>query len=337
MRKPGLVTLACCALALIASACSVPSKPALAQSQGNIPVIVMAEDSDPKTVKRSSDINKRVMAALKQSMMNHGFRMIDEEMMAVELGWKIRDRRPKTELVKAAKLANKQASASLRSRALALYRIHAYLKDVGFANEVKVRIDGELYDLQSNRFLGTYEIPLKTFSAPADCNSACVSEIVGKHARDIATSIGDVLGRKLAYLSPSAGGGSSSTVSSQSGDPRCKNMTTPYTLSFKRFSAKEVNKLVSVMTNAGNVSAQNAFPCYVRHNLLSQEAAIQKYEYVSNATTAKLNQWISVVLSDMGLEPSEDVVMRVSGNEINLEKVIQESQPKDVPEGAKFN
>lgn len=335
MRTPGLLSLACCALAMAISACS-SSTPAHAQSRDNIPVIVMPEDSDPKTVKRTSDINKRVMAELKQSMMNHGFRMIDEEMMAVELGWKVRDRRPKTELIKAAKLANKEANASLRSRALALYRIHAYKQDQGFANELKVRIDGELYDLQSNEFLGTYEIPLKSYSAPADCNAPCISEEVGKHARDIATSIGEVLGRKLAYLSPSSGSGTSSTVSS-SGDPRCKNMTTPFTLSMKRFDPKEANKLISVMTNKGNVSANSKFPCYVRHNLLGREAAVQKYEYVSSATTAKLNQWISVILQDMGLKPSEDVVMRVSGNEIFLEKVIERSEPQDVPDDAKFN
>lgn len=340
MRKSRLMSLfSYLALAIFVSACAATGTPANAQSRDNIPVIVMPEDSDPKTVKRTSDINKRVSAALKESMSRHGFRMVDEEMLAVDMGWRIRDRRPKTELIKAAKLANNQGNANQRARALALYRIHAYLKDIGFANELKVRIDGELYDLQTNEFLGTYEIPLKSYSAPADCNSSCISENVGQHARDIAASIGEVLGRKLAYLSPSSGTGTSSGVSGGggSGDSRCKNMTTAFTLSFKRFDAEEVSELLSVMTNSGTVSKANEFPCFVRYDLLGREAATQKYEYVSTATTAKLDQWISVILSDMGLSPSKDVVLRVSGSQISMEKIITRSEPQEVPEDSKFN
>jgi hypothetical protein len=332
-------TIACLGIGFLATACATAhgSSPAHAQSRNNIPVIVMPEDSDPRTVRRSSDINKRVMAELKQSMMNHGFRMRDEEMLAVDLGWRVRDRRPKTELVRAAKLANREASASTRSRALALYRIHAYKEDIGFANEIKVRIDGELYDLQTNEFIGTYEIPLQSYSAPANCNSACISEEVGGHARQIATSIGEVLGRKLAYLSPSAGASSSTVTAGGGGDPRCRNMTTSYTLSFKRFSSAEVNDLLSVMTNTGATSAESEFPCFVRYDLLNKQAAVQSYEYVSTATTAKLDQWISIILSDMGLSPDSDVVLRVGGASIDMEKVIARSQPQEVPADAKFN
>jgi hypothetical protein len=331
--------LACVGIGFLATACAATAgSPAHAQSRNNIPVIVMPEDSDPRTVRRSSDINKRVMAELKQSMMNHGFRMLDEEMLAVQLGWEIRDRRPKTELVRAAKLANREATANTRSRALALYRIHAYKEDLGFANEIKVRIDGEIYDLQTNEFIGTYEIPLQSYSAPAKCNSACISEEVGSHAREIATSIGEVLGRKLAYLSPAGGGGTSSTVTSGgSGDPRCRNMTTAYTLRFKRFTNEEVNELLSVMTNTGSMSAAQEFPCFVRYDLLNKQAAVQSYEYVSTATTAKLDQWISIILSDMGLHPDSDVVLRVGGASIDMEKVISRRQPQQVPDGAKFN
>jgi hypothetical protein len=339
MKKSWLSrAIACIGIGFLASACAAAQgSPANAQTRNNIPVIVMAEDSDPRTVRRSSDINKRVMAELKQSMMNHGFRMRDEEMLAVQLGWDVRDRRPKTELVRAAQLANREATASTRSRALALYRIHAYKEDIGFANEIKVRIDGEMYDLQTNEFIGTYEIPLQSYSAPANCNAACISEEVGGHAREIATSIGEVLGRKLAYLSPSAGASSSTVTSGGGGDPRCRNMTTSYTLSFKRFSSAEVNDLLSVMTNTGATSAESEFPCFVRYDLLNKQAAVQSYEYVSTATTAKLDQWISIILSDMGLSPDSDVVLRVGGASIDMEKVIARSQPQEVPDDAKFN
>ena len=136
----------------VLTACTSISYPAHAQSQNNIPVIVMGEDEDPSSVGRKSDIFKRVLAELKDSMLRHGFRIRDEEMIAVDLGWKIVERRPKTELIEAAKLANQEAKGNLRSRALALFRIHANSKKLSYTNKVETRIAGELYDLVSNEF-----------------------------------------------------------------------------------------------------------------------------------------------------------------------------------------
>ena len=58
---------------------------------------MIGEDENPNSVKRSSDIFKRVNAELKCAMQRHGFRMVDEESVAVDLGWEITEHRPKTE------------------------------------------------------------------------------------------------------------------------------------------------------------------------------------------------------------------------------------------------
>jgi hypothetical protein len=39
----------------------------------------------------------------------------------------------------------------------------------------------------------------------------------------------------------------------------------------------------------------------------------------------------------MGLSPDSDVVLRVGGASIDMEKVIARSQPQEVPADAKFN
>ena len=170
----------------------------------NIPVLVMGEDEDPNTVKRSSDIFKRVNAELKGAMQRHGFRMIDEESVAVDLGWEITERRPKTELIEGIKLMNKSGNASHRVRAWVLFRIHAQAKDLEFSTKVQTRIDGEIYDAASNQFLDTFEMPRAEYPAPADCleSPVCITEVVGDRARDIAAGLGEVLARKLERYEP---------------------------------------------------------------------------------------------------------------------------------------
>ncbi len=300
----------------VLTACTSILYPVHAQSQNNIPVIVMGEDEDRSSVGRKSDIFKRVLAELKDSMLRHGFRIRDEEMIAVDLGWKIVERRPKTELIEAAKLANQEAKGNLRSRALALFRIHANSKKLSYTNKVETRIAGELYDLVSNEFLGSFELPKATYSAPHDCNRLCITEIVGRKGREIAAGIGDVLGKKLAYLSPvTGGGGTVSSVGGGGGDSRCGRLQTSYTVTLRRFNTPETLQVINTM--AGE------FPCYQSHDLLpGKTSAIRKYEYVSRAKAGKLEEWLSITLMDMGLNPDKDVEIILNGSEFILDKII---------------
>ena len=81
------------------AACGAHSPTANAQVDTDIPVLVMGLDHDPNSVKRSSNIFKRVFGELRQSMAWEGYRIIDEDSVAVDLGWTIPDRRPKAEVL----------------------------------------------------------------------------------------------------------------------------------------------------------------------------------------------------------------------------------------------
>ena len=94
------------ALLLTASAAVVAPGHARAQAGNNIQVLAMLEDADPRSVVRTSNIAKRVTAELKRSLQDQGFRMVDEEMIAADLGWTIAVRRPKLELIQAMNMAN---------------------------------------------------------------------------------------------------------------------------------------------------------------------------------------------------------------------------------------
>ena len=238
------------ALGLLAGA------PAAAQTEYNdVPVLVVGEDEDKTTVKRSSDIFKRVLAELKHGMKRTGFRMVDEESVAVDLGWKVKDRRPKTELLEVAKLMTKSGKASHRVRAMVLFRIHAAAKSLGSLTKVQTRIDGEIYDIVSNEFIDTFEMPRQEYPAPADCldSKLCITEVVGDKAREIAGQPGRGAGEEARALprrfERRPGGG-------RRGDRRRRRdrrragsgtghgMQTPYTVTLRYFERREALTII---------------------------------------------------------------------------------------------
>ena len=150
------------------------------QSYGAIRVLVMGEDSNPRSIARNDNVFKRVLGELKNSMLRKGYALVDEEMIAASLGWEITVRRPKTELIEVAKVTNESDDASLHVRALAIFSIYAEVKKLRFTHKVKTRLEGELYDAVSNQFLGSFELPKGEYPAPKDCDQTCINEVVGE-------------------------------------------------------------------------------------------------------------------------------------------------------------
>ena len=334
----GLLGLA--AVVSFATACA--TVPPAASAQGNvgtnIPVLVMSEDEDPNTVKRSSDIFKRVIAELQGAMQRHGFRMIDEESVAADLGWEISDRRPKRELIEAIKLMGKSGKASHQVRAWVLFRIHAQAKQLSFATKVQTRIDGELYDAASNQFLDTFEMPREEYPAPKDCleSSICISEVVGDRAREIAGGLGEVLARKLERYSPprASGAGSGTAVTGGSGGGTHTGaghgMMTPYTVTLRYFDDREALTVIGVMADE--------FPGYETHNLINKSATVRRYEYLTTAKATKLEEWLFILLRDMGFDETREVLVQVQGTDITVDKLIPTpDRPESPDEKKRFN
>ena len=321
-------------LAVALSACTAT----VAQTQYNdVPVLVVGEDEDKTTVKRSSDIFKRVIAELKHGMKRTGFRMVDEESVAVDLGWTIRDRRPKMELIQVAKLMTKSGKASHRVRAMVLFRIHAAAKPLSGLTKVQTRIDGEIYDTVSNEFIDTFEMPRQEYPAPADClrNKLCISEVVGDRAREIAGSLGVVLARKLArYRDVSVGRGRAVGGGAVTGDgtaPRGggHGMLTPYTVTLRYFDRREALAIVGVMADE--------FPGYRSHTLISQDPAVRKYEYVTSAKPHKMEEWITILLRDMNFDPDKEVAILIRDGLVTVEKIVPTpGRPRSEDETTRF-
>ena len=313
-----IVRLACLFL-LVAS----PVYELHAQSQNNIRVMVMGDDSGFETVSRLSNIFDRVLAELKESMLRHDFVMVDEEMLAAELGWRITENRDKKELIETAKMANGEAQANLYSRAMALFRIVATKQDLGYATRITTRVEGELYDLENNSFLGAFELPRIISGAPAECytSSICINEYVGDKARDIAGGIGDVLGKKLAYLTQKSGEDHAGNK-----DPRCQSLLTAYTLEFKRMKSPDIATIIDTMTHEGNgdISDPNRFPCFVSYDMMAGgNSTLRRYAYSTTAKRAKLYDWLSLIIEDMGFSLDENILILNDGSKIIIESLIE--------------
>ena len=335
--RTALCFAAACTLVAACAHASGSTESASDTTGVGIPVLVVSEDEDPQSVIRSSDIFKRVIAELRVAMQWHGFRMLDEESIAVDLGWTIVDRRSKADLLEAIKLMNKSDDASHRVRAWVLLRIHAQARALTSATKVQTRIDGEIYDAVSNQFLDGFEMPREEFPAPADCleSKVCISEVVGDRARDIAAGLGDVLARKLARYAPprqvTAGRDDSEPSRSTDRPPTGVGygMLTPYTLTLRYFDSQEALTIVGVMAEE--------FPGYESHELMTKSAAVRRYQYLTTAKAFKLEEWLYILLRDMGFDLERQILIQVQGTAITVDKLVPtQDRPRSEDERRRF-
>jgi hypothetical protein len=264
----------------------------------------MGEDSNPLSISRGDNVFKRVLGELKNSMLRKGYTLVDEEMIAATLEWEITNRRPKTELIQVAKFANESDDASLRTRVMAIFSIYATFKKLKFTQKVNTRLEGELYDSVSNKFLGSFELPKATYPAPKNCNDICMNEVVGEKAREIATSLGDVLAKKLKQMEKKSRGSGFGAGSS--------NLKTTYTLTLKHFSTKESFMLMKGLKNA---------PGYSSHETMSKTSAVRKYSYETASSTSDLEESILENLMELEFDLDNDVDINITGTKIILENL----------------
>ncbi len=304
-----------CILLLSACAAQMPT--------GSSRVWVSAEDKNPLSLSRTSDAFVRVIAETKDSLSRSGFTVVDEDFVAAELGWKIDGRRSKSEVVEMVKLANAASKAQIAARAVAIVQMTPRTSKLRFTNEVRLRVSGELYDSVSNQFYGSFGASAGPFSAPSVCDEQCISGVIADHAPEIGSTIGTVLAEKLnSQRSPIAGSQGSHISNNSSG------MT--YSIRFVRFSSEEISNSMRIMSSE--------FPGYLSHNLLKKEPAMVSYEYVTTASSAKLDEWISILLKDLGMPPGKVVFVNLNGAEFRLERISSKSRRSQNPAAkSRFN
>ncbi len=326
---------------LLATGCAAVDSPSFAQNTNtNIPVLIVAEDEDKGSINHCNDVHKRVLAELNGMMQRDGFRMIDEESSRAELNWESsckppyddEDRRSKHTLVSDIKRMISARQAAVPVRAWVLYRIHAQRIPYGSGYDAQVRIVGEIYDAVSNQFLDNFQAERVRFPLPDNCNKPCIYELAGDRASDIAANLGRVLSIKLQRYSPGTsqtGSNESGPVTGNTGSGSCGTLLTPFNVTIRQFDRIEAASIAGVMADE--------FPCYHSHELLEGGEVVRRYAYNTKAKSLKLEEWLVILLDDMGYG-TRDYSIQITGNNIVLTKLLPTpNRPRSSEEKARFN
>jgi len=282
---------------LIASAVFVLASQAFAH-EAPIRVVVLGEDSDRNAVSRSSEIYARVVAELQQSLIRENITVIDEDMIAVKLGFSYNENRTKQELIQTLSIANETTDATVRSRLGVIFAIFPNIQEMSMTRKLTVRVRGQIYDLKSLRALSSFEVSApETVTLPKKasmCNDMCVVEKAGEVSRELARELGAVLSQKLhIVIEDSAYAGDMTGSASGGGAPAGDGvLESVYTLEFNLMKNSDVLRAVRALESS-----------VVREiELLKSNNTQRVYSVSTNKDLGDLEERIMMILLDLGID-----------------------------------
>ena len=293
-------------VAIVAAVCA-PVTNAQADTRPDTPVLVIIDDSDAGTVKRSNDIARRIVVEFARVLPRHGLLMVDGESVARDFGWRLSDRKPRLELVDALKMMSRSPDAQHFHRATLILKVHARAVRKSFGARVQTDIQGEIWrfgDAGTTEFLDMADLPSDEFVAPAGCleDATCISQVVGDRAVGLVHALAEVFARKLERHVPSASSGSN-----------VMPVLHRFRVTLRRFEDVEALTIIGTMADE--------FPGYEDVDLIEKAPALRSYNYLTTATAARLDEWFAILLTDMGFRVGRDVIVRIDGTEIVMEKM----------------
>ena len=263
-----------------------------------IRVVVLGEDSDRNAVSRSSEIYTRVVAELQQSLIRENITVIDEDMIAVKLGFSYNEDRTKQELIQTLSIANETTDATVRSRLGVIFAIFPNIQEMSMTRKLTVRVRGQIYDLKTLRALSSFEVSApETVTLPKKasmCNDMCVVEKAGEVSRELARELGAVLSQKLhIVIEDSAYAGDMTGSASGGGAPAGDGvLESVYTLEFNLMKNSDVLRAVRVFESS-----------VVREiELLKSNNTQRVYSVSTNKDLGDLEERIMMILLDLGVD-----------------------------------
>lgn len=269
----------------------------LTAHEAAVRIVVLGEDTDPNSVPRSNEVYKRVVAELQQSLIREKITVIDEDMIAVKLGFSYNQDRTKQELIQTLSLANETTDATVRTRLGMIFAVFPNIQEMSMTRKLTVRVRGQIYDLKTLRALSSFEVsapeaitlPLKTDL----CNRLCVEEKVGEVSIELARELGSVLHQKLhiviedsSYAGDMAG---SPTGGVAAGDGVLESV---YTLEFNLMQNSDVLRVVRALETG-----------VVREIELMKSNNTQRiYSVTTNKDLGDLEERIMLMLLDLGVD-----------------------------------
>lgn len=321
----GLSALAACT----ARAETVISEVALAQSAPpsapveaeSIPVLVLGDDSEKGSIKRSSGLYRDVSVALQTQLARRGFHVVDAESAGARIGFDFPDRMDRGELFDLFRGIDNAGLASMDVRALVLFRAHVSVKQQEYGSRIQIRVTGEIFDGETNRIINSFALPPEAYPGPADCLdnlTACVDMTIRPRAGDIAANLGDILSYQLAAYAPPQMAAANDIPDDMigAGSKLCAQPRSIFTVELRQFATDEARAITRVM--------DEEFPCRIAIDLMTgSNTAVRRYKYVTVAKRDKIEEWIHILLRDMGYDTDGPVRISLhSGNILRVDKIV---------------
>jgi hypothetical protein len=299
---------------------------AMAQQNFNgVRVMIAADDADPQSVIRSSDIYHRIQLPLNEEMKRFGYTSIFEDALLAETGGDRQDRLPKQKSIELAKWACTSNKATLCPRVLVLVKTRASARDLGFGTAAQVRMTGELIDANTNTYLGGWEAPTIEFPAPKACNNVCIEDTVGDNARKVALNLADTLRKMLdqqALRAPAPSSGAVTGRSAAAGNGLVNN----FVVNFEHFQMQEVLPLKAII--------ETEFPETLDVTMPTGGTNSFSLNFATRAKADKVLEWLHLMMEDRGYNLSK-IKITVSGDKFVVDRITDDGYRPAAP-GRKF-
>jgi len=280
-----LVMVTCSLLMIMASS---------AYAFGDRPnILILGEDADSDSIQRNSRVFQRVVNTLSQQMQSMGFDVYDETAITLTQFEQGRIRRSKAELIDIGRSIRK-----LPIDVVLVFKIYASLNNKSYVQKVSAYIEGQMIDVNSGKFLGSFEVksPNDVWTAPADCSRECVLNVVGDYAKVLANDLGAILAENLALIHAGSIDANNETV-----------LGSDYNLIFDNFSSEIMAEIEEYLV---------IFSGYQAHRPIYSSARRFEIFYQSTIPSAKLQRNLNKMLAQLEL----GVRTTFSGNTFTIER-----------------
>jgi hypothetical protein len=267
----------------------------------DISVMVLQDDSnnspgDVTCIQSNSKAGRLVSSKIGEQFRKYGYVVVPREVLAAEGSFDLDQPLDRTAHFKIMKAIKSKASKKpeLDIKALISYRLDCTVEPGAVNLQVDVALSGNVFDTEAQRELGDFG-PIE-YDFPMGKNSSASKmqmEFASKSA-DMATAVADEARKKLALVTKKAkADGSSGRMLTYS--VRLENLT------------KNSSRIRSTM--------EKQFPGAMGITSLKSNGSLVTFGYKSSAASDKIQDWLQVVVDDLGME---NVSVEVDGTKIKL-------------------
>lgn len=247
-------------------------------------MIVVGEDSDKNSVKRSNEVYKRVVTELQQTLLDRNIYVVDEDMIASRIGFKYVENRNKQDLIKSLSIANSTNDARVRSRFAVVFSIFPNIQVMSMTKRITVRIRGQIFDLKNQRSLNSFEVKsLKPLSIPKDpsiCNDLCLDEKIGDVSIKLTGDLGNSIIDKFQDILQKE----ADAADQQSPSKSKEILQNTYTVGFKNIPKEKIKKAIEIMEQSTELEIEmlkadqieRIYSVRARKSLIEMESIVLK-------------------------------------------------------------